>query len=45
MTYDREFFAEANLKYSKGPPIQGCFVTALADYLLRKKDVIEKHLS
>ena len=38
MAYDREFFREAGLEYWKGPPVQGCFVTSVADYLLRNQD-------
>ena len=41
MAYDREFFKEAGFPYHKGPPVQGCFTTAFADYLLRNKDKIE----
>jgi|APSaa5957512576_1039674.scaffolds.fasta_scaffold170261_1 hypothetical protein len=41
MANDREFYNEANLNYPNGPPKQGCFVTALADYLLRNQDKIK----
>ena len=40
MCYDREFFSEAGIPYSEGPPKQGCFTTSIADYLLRHKEKI-----
>jgi hypothetical protein len=38
MAEDREFFEEAELPYGPGIPVQGCFVTSVADYLLRHRD-------
>lgn len=40
MANDREFFREAGLPYGPGVPVQGCFITAVADYLLRNQDKI-----
>ena len=40
MCYDREFFREAGFKYANGPPVSGCFITAIADYLLRNQNRI-----
>jgi|TARA_B100002003_G_C14137823_1_gene547286 hypothetical protein len=37
MMYDREFFEEAELSYGDGIPVQGCFTTSVADYLLRNR--------
>jgi|TARA_B100001971_G_C18056776_1_gene465744 hypothetical protein len=45
MAYDRGFFKEAGFPYSNGPPVQGCFITALSDYLLRNKEQIENHIN
>ena len=42
MAYDREFFTEADLPYHEGPPIPGCFITSLADYLLRNKEKLKR---
>ena len=40
MAYDRQVFKIAGLKYSNGPPEgKGLFVTAIADYLLKNKNI------
>lgn len=41
MAYDREFFKITGYPYSNGPPVQGCFITSLADYLLRNKEKLQ----
>ncbi len=37
MSYDREFFKEANMNYSEGTPAQGCLSASTADYLARNR--------
>jgi hypothetical protein len=40
MCHDGEFFREAGFKYANGPPARDCFITSVADYLLRNRDRI-----
>ena len=42
MSYDRRFFRAAGLDYSLGPPVQGCFTVAVADYLLRNQNRLKE---